>query len=94
MLASIRLQHSSEEAVGKGEAGEPEQDGGLGRLCPARKLIDSLAKIPGPRCQGLQRGVCLDRERERERWQIYSHFMLPAVGSYRQYDGKKPRAVQ
>ncbi len=68
VLSSRGLQHSGEETVGKGEAGEPEQVGGLDHLCPVCKLIDSLAKIPGPRCQGLQWGVRLvDRESERER---------------------------
>ncbi len=80
MLSSRGLQHSGEETVGKGEAGEPEQVGGLGRLCPACKLIDSLAEIPGPRCQGLQRGVRLvdresgaERERERRRGRDMAH---------------------
>lgn len=67
MLPRMGLQHCSEKAVGRGEAGEPEQVGGLCRLCPACKLIDSLAKIPGPCCQGLQCGVRLvDRERDAE----------------------------
>lgn len=59
VVSSRGLQHCGEESIGKGEAGEPQQSGGLGRLCPACKLIDSLAKVPGPRCQGLQRGVRL-----------------------------------
>lgn len=64
VLSSRRLQHGGEETVGEGEAGEPEQVWGLGRLCPVCKLINALAKVSGPRCQGLQRGVCLaDRER-------------------------------
>lgn len=68
MLSCIGLQHGSEETIGKGEAGEPEQTGRLGCLSPACKLIDSLAKIPGPSCQGLRRWVGLvDRESERQR---------------------------
>lgn len=54
MLSSVGLQHSREEAVGEGEAGEPEHSGRLDRLYPVCKLTDPLAKIPGPRCQGLQ----------------------------------------
>lgn len=70
-LSSWWLQNSSEETVGKGETGQPEQVGGLGRLCPACKLIDSLAKIPGPRCQGFQWGVCLEeREGVRDEWDM------------------------
>lgn len=53
------LQHCCEEAIGEGEAGEPEQVGRLDRFCPEMKLTDSLAKISRPRRQGLQRGVRL-----------------------------------
>lgn len=53
VLPSTGLQHGCEEPVGKGEAGEPEQFGGLARLCPARKLIDPQAEVLGPRGQGL-----------------------------------------
>lgn len=63
VLSGGGLQHSSEETVGKGEARQPEQVGGVARLCPPCKLINALAKIPGPRCQGLQRWVRLGRDR-------------------------------
>lgn len=55
----MRLQHCSEEAIGEGEAGEPEQFGWVGGLGPQLKLTDPLAKISGPCCQGLQRRVGL-----------------------------------
>lgn len=80
MLSSRGLQYSSEETVGEGEARQPEQVGGLSRFCPVCKLIDSLAKIPGPRCQGLQRGVRLvDRDsdaRERVREKMHGKFIV------------------
>lgn len=67
VLPGSRLQHSSEKAVREGEAREPEQVGGLGCPSPACKLSHSLAKIPGPRCQRLQRGICLvDRMLEKK----------------------------
>lgn len=57
----MRLQHCSEEAIGEGEAGEPEQFGWVGGLGPQLELTDPLAKISGPCCQGLQRRVGLTR---------------------------------
>lgn len=65
LLPSMRLQHSGEEAIGEGEAGEPEQFGWVGGLGPQLKLTDPLAKISGPRCQGLQRWVGLTHRDKR-----------------------------
>lgn len=59
LLPSVGLQHGCEETVGEGEAREPEQPGGLAGPGPQLELADPLAKVSGPRCQRLQRGVRL-----------------------------------
>lgn len=77
MLTCRGPQHSREGNVGKGESQRARgvEGGCWVSLCPACKLIDSLAKIPGRRCQGLHRGVRLvDRQGERETGQITPAF--------------------
>lgn len=68
VLPSVGLQHRRQEAVGEGEAGEPEQGGGRDGLRPASELTDPLAQIPGPGGQGLQRGVRLVGGGRHSRW--------------------------
>lgn len=59
MLPGVGLQHRRQEAVGEGEAGEPEEGGRGYSRRPAAKLLHTLAQVPGPGGQRLQRGVRL-----------------------------------
>ena len=71
LVVSCRsLQHGGQEACGEGEAGQPEQDGGVRRRGPAGKLIHALAQVPGPGGQGLQGRVGLKTPQgDRDGWE-------------------------
>ena len=48
VLSGCRLQHSGEEAGGKGEPREPEQDGRVGGGGPGVDLVHPLDQVPCP----------------------------------------------